>query len=492
MVLKKILIRKRAQEFFTKRNWGKAIKEYKKLVEIDPHDLRMHLRLGDLYRKLNKEKEAIDEYSFVADAYARDGYIIQAISAYKLILKVNPKVRGIKEKIENLYLKRTEAEQSLVELSYLDEEEKDSNKKDVKKGEIIKESQKIPISNKISKQEEELKLTKDVDNSYEKGVEPIELTDEQLIAEQPMGLLLSSKEELEKVLSDPISKGIEIKGEKAKTESFDEKELLKAKIPLFSDLTKEEFMEVVNILMVRQVIKGDVIVKEGESGDSIYVIAGGEFEVLKFDPLKKKDLLLAKLKPGDFFGEFGFFSNQKRYATVKAIEDGELLEIKKKEMEYIIQKYPGISKVLIAFYKKRLVDTLLAFSPIFEEFEAEQRERLINKFKLIMFEKGSVIVKKGSPPDALYIIKSGEITLVDKDEKGDIKLINRLVPGDFLGDLPLVFERPYPYTVLATEKSTLLKLVKEDYKKVVKEFSFINDAIKDLILKRVVDSKAKV
>ena len=310
-------------------------------------------------------------------------------------------------------------------------------------------------------------------------------SEDQVITTDPEQILAikKAKEELEKVLSDPISKGIEIKGEKAKIESFDEKELLKAKIPLFSDLTKEEFMEVVNILMVRQVIKGDVIVKEGESGDSIYVIAGGEFEVLKFDPLKKKDLLLAKLKPGDFFGEFGFFSNQKRYATVRAIEDGELLEIKKKEMEYIIQKYPGISKVLIAFYKKRLVDTLLAFSPIFEEFEAEQRERLINKFKLIMFEKGSVIVKKGSPPDALYIIKSGEITLVDKDEKGDIKLINRLVPGDFLGDLPLVFERPYPYTVLATEKSTLLKLVKEDYKKVVKEFSFINDAIKDLILK---------
>jgi tetratricopeptide (TPR) repeat protein len=94
-----------AQKFILKGQAKKAIKEYLKLVEADPKDKRLHLKLGDLYLKDNDEDKALQEYLKVARLYGEEDLNFRAISMYKKILSINPKLTEAFHEIAKLYLK---------------------------------------------------------------------------------------------------------------------------------------------------------------------------------------------------------------------------------------------------------------------------------------------------------------------------------------------------------------------------------------------------
>jgi len=62
---------------------------------------------------------------------------------------------------------------------------------------------------------------------------------------------------------------------------------------------------------------GDVIVRQGESGDCMYVVESGKVEVVQ--ERNGSTVRLAEGGPGDFFGEMAIFQRQERSATVRAV-----------------------------------------------------------------------------------------------------------------------------------------------------------------------------
>jgi tetratricopeptide (TPR) repeat protein len=94
-----------AQKYILKGQHKKAISEYLKLVEADPQDKRLHLKLGDLYLKSGEEDKAIQSYLKVAGLYGEEDLNFRAISIYKKILSINPKFTDAFHKIAILYLR---------------------------------------------------------------------------------------------------------------------------------------------------------------------------------------------------------------------------------------------------------------------------------------------------------------------------------------------------------------------------------------------------
>ena len=68
----------------------KALKEYQKLVKLDPKDAKLRLEIGDAYRRWGQVDEAIDTYSKVADQYTKEGFDARAVAVYKQILNLDP------------------------------------------------------------------------------------------------------------------------------------------------------------------------------------------------------------------------------------------------------------------------------------------------------------------------------------------------------------------------------------------------------------------
>lgn len=105
MAIEKEKILDIAQKYILKGQSKKAIKEYLKLIEANPQDKRMHLKLGDLYLKNGEEDKAIQSYLKVASLYGEEELNFRAISIYKKILSIDPKFIEAFNKIAELYLK---------------------------------------------------------------------------------------------------------------------------------------------------------------------------------------------------------------------------------------------------------------------------------------------------------------------------------------------------------------------------------------------------
>ncbi|MFO8056771.1 MAG: cyclic nucleotide-binding domain-containing protein, partial [bacterium] len=97
-----VKIRDQAARAMKKNNWDKAREKYEQLVKAQPKDLRLRMKLADILVKLNETEEAAKILEEVGESYAADGFLIQAISVYKLLQQVDPERSGVDEKLEEL------------------------------------------------------------------------------------------------------------------------------------------------------------------------------------------------------------------------------------------------------------------------------------------------------------------------------------------------------------------------------------------------------
>jgi pilus assembly protein FimV len=80
-----------ARKYVQKGAKEKALKEYERLLKLDPKDGRLRLEIGDTHRRWGQIEEAITQYSRVAEQYQQDGFDARAVAVYKQILNLDPK-----------------------------------------------------------------------------------------------------------------------------------------------------------------------------------------------------------------------------------------------------------------------------------------------------------------------------------------------------------------------------------------------------------------
>lgn len=96
--------------------------------------------------------------------------------------------------------------------------------------------------------------------------------------------------------------------------------------PLFEMLSNQELEYVAELSRPRRLNAGEVVFEEGELGDSLFVVASGEVEVLRRDAHGALRLITT-LETPQFFGEMSLIDKEYRSATVRAKTDCELLHL---------------------------------------------------------------------------------------------------------------------------------------------------------------------
>lgn len=92
-----------AEKLIKDGKYDKAIKEYQKLLEEDPLDMRAKLKVGDLYAKNKEIPNALKIYREVADSYCQENFHLKAIAVYKTVLKLSPSAVDANAKLGSLY-----------------------------------------------------------------------------------------------------------------------------------------------------------------------------------------------------------------------------------------------------------------------------------------------------------------------------------------------------------------------------------------------------
>jgi CRP-like cAMP-binding protein len=333
--------------------------------------------VAELLERLGQKKEACQMYQKVAEAYAQDGFLLQAISINKMILRIDPSSQDVNDRLAQLYAEKTR----------------------------------------------EAKLLRPFPH-----------------------------------------------------------------IPLFSELSEQELQSLLPYIQSKTFSKNSFICQEGDEGDSLFVISQGEVAITRQTP-GGKEVWVRNLREGDFFGEFGFFTDQKRHASVKAIKQCEILEISLNELNELMKTYPRLKEALQNLFKQRVLDLFLAYSPLFSSLTAGERENVFKRFHLLKVPQDTLLFKGGEPSQSLYMIKSGEVEIFIQDRRKRRTALATLRSGNFFGEIGVVMNKPRMAFAKTTQPSELLELTKEDLETCLLKFPQLKSIMKEISSKRLVQMK---
>jgi CRP/FNR family cyclic AMP-dependent transcriptional regulator len=126
-----------------------------------------------------------------------------------------------------------------------------------------------------------------------------------------------------------------------------------ASVPMFSGLQRDELLKFAELTRERTYPKGSVILFQGDPGDSLYVLRQGRAKVVLIGE-DGREVILGVLEPGAHFGELALIDDQPRSAHVIAMEDSQLLILRREDFRRRVEANPTIAWALLTELSRRL------------------------------------------------------------------------------------------------------------------------------------------
>ena len=185
-------------------------------------------------------------------------------------------------------------------------------------------------------------------------------------------------------------------------------------------------LEVVNLAA------GEILFREGDTGEHMYIVVRGELEILK-GPNSDDELILNRIPEGEYIGEMSLVTGAPRTASVRASREVVLLSLSRVQLMDLLQRHPHLASDMVSVLSQRLDNTNVStfrdlteknrqLQHAFDELKAAQ-EQLIEKERLERELKVAAEIQMSILPDTL--------PLVDGYNFGGRILPARQVGGDF-------------------------------------------------------------
>jgi len=242
-----------------------------------------------------------------------------------------------------------------------------------------------------------------------------------------------------------------------------------SKVPCFEELSEKDITSLTSKLTALSFLPGEIIVKEGDHGDSLFVIGRGQVDVVTVDE-SGKEIFLAKLKAGLFFGEVALLHPQPRTATVKAATPATLLELRRVNLMPYLEELPHLKAALEEAYKKRVLNTQLSHVHAFAKLENEDREAIAAKMEYSQIKSGQPVT---NAVDRLYLIKEGTADVIKEGQR-----ISTLTRGTHFGEEALLGTKPTGERIVATADMEVYSLSYEKLVEVIGEVASIGEKLK--------------
>jgi tetratricopeptide (TPR) repeat protein len=366
------------EEYFNaikKQDWEKAKNSLENLSKTEQKNPQVQLKIGDIYQRMGDTIHAIAAYHNSAWILRKQGFIQKALALYKIILRLDSnnseainsskelmmelessktqkpiipsfdlKVEQVEQKDEPVAREYAEIEQK-VEPGIKMPEEMDFEKKAVEETEKIEEIEKqIEVEPDI-KFEEKIEEKAGIDTSakFEDFIERTSYTEQPSVTPD-----ISPVHEQEEIIDSKTTDEV--------SEVISDEDIFLHLSSFFSSLPENEIKNLVQRAERQLFSQGEIIVEEGDSGDSIFFIRSGKAKVISH--ILGREIELAILSAGDMFGEVAFLTGRPRTASVAAIDEIEVIEFNKFLLEDIFAQYPDALEKLHDFYQCRVEDTL--------------------------------------------------------------------------------------------------------------------------------------
>jgi cAMP-dependent protein kinase regulator len=237
------------------------------------------------------------------------------------------------------------------------------------------------------------------------------------------------------------------------------------RIPLFSYLDEDSFVHVLTKLKLRRYADEEAVIRQGERGDSFFMIADGDVAVTR-DVEDEGGVTLAQLHSGAVFGEKALVSDDPRHASVIASGDVDVLEMKRSDLVVASASVEGVTKALKAFTRERFLGNLTATHTFFNALSKAERHRVIRDFVPVAFDPGQDMIVEGQKGEGLFLILGGAAQVTKFSGEDRIHLAT-LKASDLCGEMSLIGDQKTSATVTAEDRVEALFLSRQSFNGIV-------------------------
>lgn len=249
-------------------------------------------------------------------------------------------------------------------------------------------------------------------------------------------------------------------------------------LPLFADLERDAFVDLVELLEYRELKEGEIICTEGQTTDRIFVLVAGKAEVSR--QLEGEAKTLAFLGGGSIFGEISMLTGAAPTSTITAVSACDLLEIQREDLNQIARTYPSVPAVLATFAQQRMARNLIATSPLFAIIPEADRPELLTRFDFKALAAGEKTISEGAPVTGLVLVLAGELVVQKEDGEGGMVSLSILREGDIAGEIALLKGLRATATVAASRKTAVAILGRTAFEALIKQHPKIREYLEGL------------
>ena len=510
-------LREEANEALASGKYKRALTAYLELERFEPNDAQWSKRAAETYRRLGKDRDAIDAYQRAVERYAQGGFLVQAIAVCKLILQIDPKNDDALRRIATINEQIGAGPSRAVAMAEHNPALADSAAVAALKGRpegtgshaamrqrkastapptniartitpqqlaartpgstpppiAMPRTKSKPITLPPGQGIDSVELKNEVANSFEReeksGVFVIPIDEPNAFEDESASVV--------DVIVEPPSDAVDVPDEavdeSTELELADIEEIplpeprvlgiaaatALAATPLFAGLPHEALEALVEKLHLVQLSPGEVLFHEGDPGDALYVIVEGEVSVQAEGPPRVE---MARLGAGGFLGEVALMTDQPRSATISATQDSELLRIDRQTLSQVLAQHGEVLAAVLRFVRDRLVDRWTRTSPLFRPFGDDERAQLASRFKFLEIQGGSKLLVANTRPDGLYIVLAGSFSV----QRGGNQVAT-IGPGELIGETALLSGGVFKSDVIARGKSLALCLPAADFRELI-------------------------
>lgn len=231
-------------------------------------------------------------------------------------------------------------------------------------------------------------------------------------------------------------------------------------VPLFESMTALQMRELMLESSLLMPAEGDIVFKKNDYTNSFISIVEGSVEVEVFDASGRASWV--HLRRGQFFGEMGLISGRRRSATVRAGEDCVLVETPRRLMLKLIASIEDVRKQIDEVFLRRAISTYVGPNL----YLAEIGQLMEGGVEVRRYASDEIVFSEGDEPDALYLIRSGSVTVSKKLASHDL-VLSYVTAGNYVGEMALLNDTPRTATVQAAVPTEMLLLKADNFKRVL-------------------------
>ena len=146
----------------------------------------------------------------------------------------------------------------------------------------------------------------------------------------------------------------------------------------FADASAERLTVVANASRQRHLVRGDVLFREGDPPDALYLVVHGRIAIAMSNPIDRRESVVALMEEDDLFGELGMLDEGPRSAMARALEASDVLEVPFEPVRELFEQDPrllwNVTRLLAT--RLRVMDEVLADS-VFLDVTGRTAKRLL-------------------------------------------------------------------------------------------------------------------